>query len=192
MSIQVGLNAQSRLSLCYRLDVIPQTESYHNSLDSLLQTYLGDNYLFRFIAMPSFESEYAIQIELVEKQYYLKAISFDKNLWYAKDIKEISIDKNFIELETQMAEPILLLSKQFIDNKIDSVSLATALDADLYQFEIKMNESIMCGQIWGPIPDCPLDNMCRLCAHIKDWCLTENNSMMIYNEIDKLILMLSK
>ena len=63
LSIQTGLNAQSRLSLCYRLEVIPQIESYYNSFDSILQARLGDDYLFRFTVEPSFEPEYALQIE---------------------------------------------------------------------------------------------------------------------------------
>ena len=166
--------AQSRLSLCARFDVTPQLKSYYNSLDSILQTRLGDDYLFRFTAMPSFDPEYALQIESVEKQYYLKVISFDKNLWYAKDAAGINIDECFVELETELAEQVLYLSRQFIDNKIDSVSIGSAIDGDLYQFEINENGVISCGQIWEPSSDSPLNRFCLLCAHLKDDCLAEN------------------
>ena len=168
--------AQSRLSLCTRFDVTPQLKSYYNSLDSIFQTRLGDDYLFRFTAMPSFDPEYALQIESVEKQYYLKVISFDKNLWYAKDAAGIHIDECFVELETELAEQVLYLNKQFIDNKIDSVSIGSTIDGDLYQFEINENGVISCGQIWEPAPESPLNRFCLLCAHLKDGCLTENKS----------------
>ena len=168
--------AQSRLSLCARFDVTPQLKSYYNSLDSVLQTQLGDEYLFRFIVMPSFDPEYALQIESVEEQYFLKVISFDKNLWYAKDATDININECFVELETELAEQVLYLSKQFIDNKIDSVSIGSTIDGDLYQFEINENGVISCGQIWEPASDSPLDYFCLLCAHLKDWCFTENKS----------------
>ena len=168
--------AQSRLSLCARFDVTPQLKSYYNSLDSILQTRLGDDYLFRFTAMPSFDPEYALQIESVDEQYYIKVISFDKNLWYAKDAAGINIDECFVELETELAEQVLYLSRQFIDNKIDSVSIGSAIDGDLYQFEINENGVISCGQIWEPSSDSPLNRFCLLCAHLKDLCLTENKS----------------
>ena len=168
--------AQSRLSLCVRFDVTPQLKSYYNSLDSVLQTQLGDEYLFRFTVMPSFDPEYALQIESVEEQYFLKVISFDKNLWYAKDAAGINIDECFVELETELAEQVLYLSRQFVDNKIDSVSIGGVTDGDLYQFEINENGVISCGQIWQPAPDCPLNRFCLLCAHLKDGCLTENKS----------------
>ena len=168
--------AQSRLSLCARFDVTPQLKSYYNSLDSVLQTQLGDEYLFRFTVMPSFDPEYALQIESVEEQYFLKVISFDKNLWYAKDAADINIDECFIELETELAELVLYLSRQFVDNKIDSVSVGGTIDGNLYQFEINENGVISCGQIWQPAPDCPLNRFCLLCAHLKDGCLTENKS----------------
>ena len=176
LSIQIGLNAQSRLSLCYRLDVIPQIDCYYNSLDSILQARLGDNYLFRFTVMPSFNPEYAIQIESAEEQYYLKVISFDKNLWYAKDATGINIDECFVELKTELAEQVLYLSRQFVDNKIDSVSVGSTIDGDLYQFEINENGVISCGQIWEPASDSPLNRFCLLCAQLKDLCLTENKS----------------
>ena len=168
--------AQSRLSLCTRFDVTPQLKSYYNSLDSIFQTRLGDDYLFRFTAMPSFDPEYALQIESVEEQYFLKVISFDKNLWYAKDAAGIHIDECFVELETELAEQVLYLNKQFIDNKIDSVSIGSTIDGDLYQFEINENGVISCGQIWEPAPESPLNRFCLLCAHLKDGCLTENKS----------------
>jgi hypothetical protein len=168
--------AQSRLSLCARFDVTPQLKSYYNSLDSVLQTQLGDECLFRFTVMPSFDPEYALQIESVEEQYFLKVISFDKNLWYAKDAAGINIDECFVELETELAEQVLYLSRQFVDNKIDSVSIGGVTDGDLYQFEINENGVISCGQIWQPAPDCPLNRFCLLCAHLKDGCLTENKS----------------
>lgn len=168
--------AQSRLSLCARFDVTPQLKSYYNSLDSILQTRLGDDYLFRFTAMPSFDPEYALQIESVDEQYYIKVISFDKNLWYAKDVTDINIDECFVELETELAEQVLYLSRQFVDNKIDSVSVGGTIDGNLYQFEINENGVISCGQIWEPAPESPLDHFCLLCARLKDWCLTENKS----------------
>ena len=168
--------AQSRLSLCIRFDVTPQLKSYFNSLDSILQTRLGDDFLFRFTTMPSFDPEYALQIESVEEQYFLKVISFDKNLWYAKDAAGINIDECFVELEKELAEQLLYLNKQFIDNKIDSVSVGSTIDGDLYQFEINENGAISCGQIWQPAPDSPLGRFCLLCAHLKDGCLTENKS----------------
>lgn len=168
--------AQSRLSLCARFDVTPQLKSYYNSLDSVLQTQLGDEYFFRFTVMPSFDPEYALQIESVEEQYFLKVILFDKNLWYAKDAADINIDECFIELETELAELVLYLSRQFVDNKIDSVSIGGVTDGDLYQFEINENGVISCGQIWQPAPDSPLNRFCLLCAHLKDLCLTENKS----------------
>lgn len=168
--------AQSRLSLCTRLDVTTQLKSYYNSMDSVIQTRLGDEYRFRFTVMPSFDPEYALQIESVEELYFLKVISFDKNLWYAKDVTDINIDECFVELETELAEQVLYLSRQFIDNKIDSVSVGSAIDGDLYQFEINENGVISCGQIWEPAPESPLDHFCLLCARLKDWCLTENKS----------------
>ena len=168
--------AQSRLSLCARFDVTPQLKSYYNSLDSVLQTQLGNEYLFRFTVMPSFDPEYALQIESVEEQYFLKVILFDKNLWYAKDAADINIDECFVELETELAEQVLYLSKQFIDNEIDSISIGSTTDGDLYQFEINENGAISCGQIWEPAPESPLDHFCLLCARLKDWCLTENKS----------------
>ncbi len=168
--------AQSRLSLCTRLDVTTQLKSYYNSMDSVIQTRLGDEYLFRFTVMPSFDPEYALQIESVEELYFLKAISFDKNLWYAKDVTDINIDECFVELETELAEQVLYLSRQFIDNKIDSVSVGGTIDGNLYQFEINESGVISCGQIWEPAPESPLDHFCLLCAHLKDGCLTENKS----------------
>ena len=192
LSIQIGLHAQSRLSLCYWPSVIPQVERYDNSLDSILQTRLGDDYLFRFTVVPSFDPEYALQIELVGEQYYLKAISFDKNLWYAKDVAIINIDECSVEMETKLAEQVLLVSRQFIENRIDSVSLGGVIDGNLYQFVIKDKDSIQCGQIQQPDHDYPLDNMCKLCAQLKDWCLAENKSeILIEEEINRLLIKLN-
>lgn len=191
LSIHIGLNAQSSLSLCYRMDYIPKIESYYNSLDSIFQTRLGDNYLFRFTALPSLEPEYAMQIELVEKQYYLRVISFNENLWHAKSIADIHTEECLIEQETQTTEQLLLLCKHFIENRIDSVFFGPTTDGVLYLFETKDKGMIACGQIWGPIPDCPLKHMCRLCTYYKDWCLTENKSKMIKSEINKLAIMLN-
>lgn len=192
LSIQIGLNAQSRLSLCYWPNVIPQVERYDNSIDSILQTRLGDDYLFRFTVEPSFDPEFAWQIELIGEQYFLKVISFDKNLWYTKDVAKINIDECYIEMETKLAEQVLFLNRQFIENRIDSVSLGGVIDGDLYLFVIKDNDSIQCGQIREPKQDSPLDYLCRLCAQLKDWCFVENNSkVLIEKEITRLIIKLN-
>ena len=192
LSIQIGLNAQSRLSLCCWPNVIPQVERYNNSFDSILQTRLGDDYLFRFTVVPSFDPEYAWQIELVGEQYYLKVISFDKNLWYAKDVAKINIDECYIELEPKLAEQVLFLNRQFIENRIDSVSLGGVIDGNLYQFVIKDKDSIRCGQIREPNQNSPLDNLCRLCANLKDWCLIESNSKVLIEEkVNSLIIKLN-
>lgn len=119
------------------------------------------------------------------------SLSFNKNMWYAKSIADIYMDECLIELETQTAEQVLLLSKHFIENRIDSISIGPTTEGDLYLFETKENGMISCGQIWGPIPDCPLKHMCRLCTYYKDWCLTENKSKMIESEINKLAIMLN-
>lgn len=119
------------------------------------------------------------------------SLSFNKNMWYAKSIADIHMDECLIELETQTAEQVLLLSKHFIENRIDSISIGPTEDSDLYLFETKENGMIACGQIWGPIPDCPLKQMCRLCTYYKDWCLAENKSKMIKSEINKLAIMLN-
>ncbi len=166
--------AQSRLSLCYRLDVIPQVDCYYNSLDSVLQTRLEDDYLFRLTVMPSFDPEYVLQIESVDEQYYLKVISLDKNLWYAKDAADINIDECTVALEMELAEQVLYLGRQFVDNKIDSVSVGGVVDGVLYQFEINENGAISCGQIREPVSDSPLGRFCLFCTHLKDLCLTEN------------------
>lgn len=166
--------AQSRLSLCYRLDVVPQLKYYYNSLDSIFQTRLGDEYLFRFSVMPSFDPEYALQIESVDEQYYLKVISFDKNLWYAKDAADINIDECFVALETELAEQVLYLGGQFVDNEIDSISVGGTIDGVLYQFEINENGAISCGQIREPVPDSPLGRFCLFCTHLKDLCKSKN------------------
>ena len=176
ISLQKNIAAQSRLSHCTRFDVTPQLKNYYNSLDSVLQSRLGDEFLFRFTVMPSFDPEYALQIELVEEQYYLKVISFDKNLWYANNAVNINIDECTAVMETEVAEHVLCLGRQFVDNKIDSVSFGGVMDGTTYLFEIKENEVISCGQIEEPFPDSPLDNMCKLCVHLKEWCLTENKS----------------
>lgn len=189
LSIQTGLNAQSRLSLCYRLEVIPKIESYYNSFDSILQARLGDDYLFRFTVEPSFEPEYALQIEFVEKQYYLKVISFDKNLWYAKDVANINIDERTIEMSTELAEQVLYISKHFIADKMDSVSIEIK-DGDLYQFELKEKETNICGQIVGPAFNSPLGKMCRVCNRIKDICLTDSKSVFLMNE--EIIILIQK
>lgn len=119
------------------------------------------------------------------------SLSFNKNMWYAKSIADIHMDECLIELETQTAEQVLLLSKHFIENRIDSISIGPTEDSDLYLFETKENGMIACGQIWGPIPDCPLKQMCRLCTYYKDWSLAENKSKMIESEINKLAIMLN-
>ena len=166
--------AQSRLSLCYRLDVVPQLKCYYNSLDSIFQTHLGDDYLFRFTVMPSFDPEYALQIESVDEQYYLKVISFDKNLWYAKDAANVNIDECFVALESELAEQVLYLGGQFVDNKIDSVSVGGTIDGVIYQFEINENGAISCGQIREPVSDSPLGRFCLFCTHLKDLCKSKN------------------
>jgi len=161
--------AQSRLSLCYRLDVVPQLKCYYNSLDSIFQTRLGDEYLFRL-----FDPEYALQIESVDEQYYLKVISFDKNLWYAIDAADINIDECIVALETEVAEQVLYSGRQFIDNKIDSVSVGNIVDGVLYQFEINENGAISCGQIREPVFDSPLGRFCLFCTRLKDLCQSKN------------------
>lgn len=75
------------------------------------------------------------------------SLSFNKNMWYAKSIADIHMDECLIELETQTAEQVLLLSKHFIENRIDSISIGPTTEGDLYLFETKENGMISCGQI---------------------------------------------
>lgn len=182
LSIQHGLVAQSNLSLCYKMDFLPEIEGYYQSLDSIASTHLGDDYLIRFAAITSFKPEYAMQMELVERKYFIKVISFDRNLWYAKDIDSIKINESQIEVETEAAEQLLYIGKYFIENRIDSVCSPNSMDGDKYQFEVKEDEIITCGQIHNPIPNSPIEKLCRLCNSFKDVYLNINESDIIVND----------
>ena len=181
LSCQIGLVAQSKLSLCYRIETIPKIENYYQSLDSIISTCLGDDFLARVVASPSFEPEYIMQIELVEKKYYLKVISFDNNLWYAKKVTDLTINECNYDLETQIAERVLYLCKQFIDDRMDSVAIGFT-DGDLYQFEVKVDGALSCGQVREPASFCPLGSMCNLCDQIKDLCFMKNKPATILKE----------
>ncbi len=188
LSIQIGLAAQTSLSLCYEMDIIPQIERYNHSLDSILSTCFGDDYLLRLVATPSFDPEYALQVELAEQSYLLKVISFDQNLWYAKDVASISVLECIVGMETQFAEQMLEIVKHFMDNRISKVSFPCCTDGDTYQFEIRENAGIVCGQVHEPAPNSPLGKLCSLCNLIKDCCLMGSRSdAIVKEEILKLL-----
>lgn len=182
LGIQIGLAAQTSLSLCYEIDIIPRIERYNRSLDSILSSCLGDDYLFRLVATPSFDPEYALQVELVGKSHLLKVISFDQNLWYAKDVANIGINECQIGMETQVAEQMLKIVKHFMDNRIDMVSAPSCIDGNTYQFEIRENGAIDCGQIHEPAPNSTLGKLCKLCDLLKDCCFAGNKPDELANE----------
>jgi hypothetical protein len=191
VSIQIGLAAQTNLSLCYEMNIIPRIERYNRSLDSIVSARLGDNYLVRLVVTPSFDPEYALQVELAEQSYLLKVISFDQNLWYAKDVASISVLECIVGMETQFAEQMLEIVKRFMDNRISTVSFPCCVDGDTYQFEIRENGAIVCGQVHEPAPNSTLGEFCRLCDLLKDCCLEESRSVVfdsekIFNLVQKI------
>ena len=188
VSIQIGLAAQTNLSLCYEMNIIPRIERYNRSLDSIVSARLGDIYLVRLVVTPSFDPEYALQVELAEQSYLLKVISFDQNLWYAKDVASISVLECIVGMETQFAEQMLEIVKHFMDNRISTVSFPCCVDGDTYQFEIRENGAIVCGQVHEPAPNSPLGKLCSLCNLIKDCCLMGSRSdAIVKEEILKLL-----
>lgn len=182
LSIRMGVSGQTSLSLCYEMDMIPRIERYNRSLDSILSTCLSDDYLFRLVAKPSFDPEYALQMELVEGTFVLAVLSFDQNIWYAKDANNIIVNEYKSRVEKQFAELMLSCVKQFINNRINLVCPPSCMDGDEYQFEIKENNTIICGQVNAPVINSPLGELCRLCNLLKDRCLMEEKTVSFVEE----------
>lgn len=177
--VQLGLYGQSQLSLCYKANHIPIIERYNNKLDSIVSCCLGNDHLFRFVAVPSQEPEYAFQISKEDNKYWIKLIVLDNNLWYSKDRNIINTIECTKEIEAQNALLLVHTCNLFIENRIDSISMDYT-EGCLYKFESLKESDMECGQIREPDPKSAIGIFCEICNLIVDSCFRGDN---LYNII---------
>lgn len=149
------------LTLCDSVNEIEQVRIYNDKLNLMIQSNLNDEYLVRYVAKPSFDTEYAFQIsELDNSTYELIALTFSQNLGYAKDVDSSYIKRRTIE--SRLASSLTNLFKLLTDS-ITAQHTFGGLDGTDYVFMYNSNGTIRCGQTWPPGEKTLLGEVIQIC-----------------------------
>lgn len=86
--------AQDRLGFCPLKNAKELFDDYDERLEQILHHNLSEDYLARCVFIPSFEPEWALQIEKDAESgnCQICALTFEKNLWYQKE-DEVGVSK---------------------------------------------------------------------------------------------------
>ena len=151
---------------------INQIKLYNLSLEKTIDSNLNQDYLIRFVAKPSFEAEYAFQIEEDSiDRYQIKAILFKENLWSAKNRDSIQVVTNNRIINSYLVLQIENIFKKATNSAMArKYSNALGVDGVSYYFYRKSDsEVISCGECWSPSKNTPLFELVSICEILYDF-----------------------
>ncbi|MFC0878868.1 hypothetical protein ACE01N_19890 [Saccharicrinis sp. FJH2] len=167
---------------------IEQIKRYNEDLDKIINSKLSTNYKVRFIAQPSFSSEYCFQIEK-DSLYKIQSIIFQENLWSSKNRDSV----RFQHFENIINYNLALKIDDLFD-KITSSAMnrneyfGGGEDGQIYIF-YKQTETgeKNCGECWSPSEGTPLFELVSICNTLINLSKNENSDNTNLNvQIDKL------
>lgn len=143
--------AQDRLGFCPLKNAKELFDDYDERLEQILHHNLSEDYLARCVFIPSFESEWALQIEKDTESGSCRicTLTFEKNLWYQKK-DEVGVSKKTMLIEDQKAFDVINLVHVFIQNRSDFLTMECVEDGEMIEFEAPVDDVIQCGAIVCP------------------------------------------
>jgi len=171
---------------------IEQINKYNQDLETLINSRFKQDYLIRFIAKPSFSSEYSFQIEKDSLNYMIKTIMFQENIWYSKNRDSIKL--NFTEM---IIDSLMVKSIDRLYDKITSSAMnrkewiGGGEDGETYLFYKTTNVGLKnCGECWSPSEGTPLFELVSICNSLID--KTEKKNADFENVIERINLLYDK
>ena len=155
---------------------IEQIKKYNEDFNKALSFEFDEAYLIRFIAKPSFEPEYAFQIEKVmNNTFRLKVILFQENLWYSRNRDSIKVYTYEKKINKTLAIQLDSLFNKTTSSAITKENLIVGgIDGETYYFSRKSESGIMnCGQCWSPSNSTPLFELVDICKTLFDYAKME-------------------
>jgi len=132
-------------------DMYSHQYEYYANIRSILFKGMLDNPVLRYLVIPSFETEYVLQVDRGEanNKYYINVRRGKQSIWYEKDKSKIEVEKwrNSISLEDlelikQLYRNAILKTQYVVRNTI-------GMDGTRYYFSVNDMGS-MSGQTWSP------------------------------------------
>lgn len=138
--------AQDRLGFCPLKNAKELFDDYDERLEKILHYNLSEDFLARCVFIPSFEPEWALQIErdTESKSFQICTLTFEKNLWYQKE-DTVGVSKRTMLIEDVEAFGLINLVNVFIQNKSEFLTMGCVEDGEMIEFEALVAGVIQCG-----------------------------------------------
>ena len=168
-----------------------QIEQYNKDFLKILSTNLHEEYVVRFVALPSFSPEYAFQIiKMNDGVFKIETIIFQDNLWYisCRDSVHFQIYNKDINEEFVQRLDVLFRILTDIEDRMIHITME---DGDYFNFFRKSTNEVRCSQIADSEESSPWGKVIVLCNNLVKYAsgeLTELDSIQVLNIIiDELI-----
>lgn len=132
-------------------DMYSHQYEYYANIRSILFKGMLDNPVLRYFVIPSFTTEYVVQVDRGEanNNYYINVRRGKQSIWYEKDKSKIEVEKWRNSISSEDVELIKQLYRNAILKTQYVVRNSIGLDGTSYYFTVN-DMGPMSGQTWGP------------------------------------------
>lgn len=154
------------LSPCIHFgDKIPAIKEYNEKLEELLSETLNDDYIFRFVAKPSIEPEYAFQISEKDSSVFeISALILSANLWNTKNVDSLISKKR--EINEYLVVEIETLFKMLMDSVSTKNAYGVVEGGIIYNFFYSSEGTVSCVEAWSPNTNSLLYEVIQICDNL--------------------------
>lgn len=119
----------------FNLEPDYDSSEYYKIIETKLSKNLNQNFICRYIVLPSFEQEYLMSLEKYNKgKYKLYYRKCSENYWFSKSKKNVSIIKDNLKIDSVLANLIDSVYSKSLKNMEVSKELIRSKDGVVYHF----------------------------------------------------------
>jgi hypothetical protein len=174
--------------------IIPEIKVYESDLNKVLLQEFNDKPIARYLVQPSFDSEYAFQIQQdSDDNYILVANCLKTNLWYCENRDTIKVEKFIKYIEQGLAEPISILFKKVLQPG-DGPCYGIGRDGTTYRlYTYDKEKGLICGETWSPDKGSKMFELISICEAVFEYSKSpsERDKNDLIKQIDNFLLVLN-
>ncbi|MCV9386188.1 hypothetical protein [Reichenbachiella ulvae] len=157
---------------------------YKNKIRSFLLDTLNKRPLARLLVLPSFTSEYVINLENIEGTYVVTKVSVDRSIWYAENPDDIKIIISERSISKTLADKIDNLFETALDQTKYKNNGMMGTDGTTYYFTSIGNSGRRTATKWSPRKGTKINQLIGITEALT---LRNLNEDQLIDEIDKLM-----
>ncbi len=157
----------NKLTPCVDLRTINRINQYNENLEKIFRENLKEDYMLRFVAKPSFNPEYAFQINKIEDaNFEIAVLILHENLWNIQNNDSIQFSVISKRINCDFISSMDTLFRILTDSVSGVEAIGYGEDGVTYSFKYKSGDVVKCGEAWSPEDNSLLGDVVQICDNL--------------------------